>query len=338
MAAPVLFRHRSSHRHDTGAHPENAARIAAIDHALSERDWLGYAVRESPAATRAALAAVHSPAHIERIEEVSRAGGGMLDADTVCSAGSLEAALHGAGGAVALVEALLDGEAPAGASLHRPPGHHALAGRAMGFCLFNSVAVAARHALDVRGAERVLILDWDVHHGNGTNDIFHADPQVLFCSVHESPLYPGTGPESDVGSGAGEGFTVNLPVPSGSGDETFCALVEHVAVPLARAFRPDLVLLSAGFDAHVDDPLADCRCTPAGFGAMAGAMRDAGAQVGAPVGLVLEGGYDLRGLTTSLIAALEVLAGASAPAVDADPGHRLVGRAHERLARWWPGL
>src|SRR5205085_1529038 len=164
--------------------------------------------------------------------------------------------LHAAGGAVRLVDMLLDGAVPTGFSVHRPPGHHATRDRAMGFCLFNNVAVATQHALDRRGLERVLVFDWDVHHGNGTNDIFHASDQVLFISIHQSPLYPGTGPARDAGSGAGEGFTVNLPVPPGSGDALYQSLVEHVVRPLAAAFEPQLILISAGYDAHREDPLA----------------------------------------------------------------------------------
>jgi acetoin utilization deacetylase AcuC-like enzyme len=238
-----------------------------------------------------------------------------------------------------MVDALLGGEARYGASVHRPPGHHAEAERGMGFCLFNHVAVAARHALDAHGAGRVLIVDWDVHHGNGTNDIFHATDEVLFCSVHQSPLYPGTGPASDVGSGAGTGFTVNMPVPSGSGDEVWGSLVEHVVVPLAREYGPRLVLVSAGFDAHRADPLASCACTAPGFAGMAGSVRRLADELDVPLGLVLEGGYDLNGLATSLVASLEVLAADVAPA--ADPGlaeHPLAAAAAQRLAARWPAL
>ena len=252
----VLLRHPSSLAHETGAHPERPARIEAIERELGARDWLGWELRESPQAPRAALEAVHPPEYLDAIASFSAAGGGMLDPDTVASAGSWEAALHAAGGAVALVDLLLDGEARVGASLHRPPGHHAEPERAMGFCLLANVAIAVLHALGARGLERVLIVDWDVHHGNGTNDILHTTDAALFVSIHQSPLYPGTGPASDIGSGAGEGYTVNLPVPAGSGDAVFCSLVEHVVAPLERAYEPQLVLVSAGYDAHADDPFA----------------------------------------------------------------------------------
>ena len=262
----------------------------------------------------------------------------MLDADTITSPGSWRAALHGAGGAVAAVDAVLGGSAPVAASLHRPPGHHAESARAMGFCLLNNVAVAAQHALDAHGAERVMVFDWDVHHGNGTNDIFHARDDVLFVSAHESPLYPGTGPASDAGSGAGLGFTVNLPLPGGSGDDVWCSVAEHVVAPLVGAFSPSLLLISAGFDAHADDPLASCRVSDQGFAAMAGSMSRAASAAGIPVALVLEGGYDVDALGRSLVGVLEVLGADEPPAAPALPRHPLAEAAAARLASRWPVL
>jgi acetoin utilization deacetylase AcuC-like enzyme len=340
MAAPVLLRHPSSVEHDTGrGHPESARRMVAIEWALREREWLGWEVRESPAVEREALEAVHPERYVDWIEAICERGGGAIDADTIVGEHSCEAALHSAGGAVAMVDALLGEGAGAAASLHRPPGHHALAERAMGFCLFNNVAVAARRALDAHGAGRVLIVDWDVHHGNGTNDLFHGSDEVLFCSVHESPQYPGTGPASDTGSGAGEGFTVNLPVGPGSGDETWLSLVEHVLRPLGRAFAPGLVLVSAGYDAHADDPLGGCAVTDDGYAAMAASVRALADELGVPLGIVLEGGYDTDALARSVVRTLEV-AGASAPPAPSDvPVHPLAQEAARRLAAGrWPAL
>ncbi|HZU39722.1 MAG TPA: histone deacetylase, partial [Solirubrobacteraceae bacterium] len=221
---PVFLEHPSSLEHDTGPHPERAERITAIERELERHDWLGCRRLRSEPAGRAALEAVHPGPYIDAIERACAGGGGHLDVDTVVSSRSYEAALHSAGGALGLVSMLLAGDAPYGFSAHRPPGHHATTDRAMGFCLFNNVAVAAQHAIDAGACERVLILDWDVHHGNGTNDIFHASREVLFVSIHESPLYPGTGPSSDTGTGEGAGFTVNLPVPAGSDDTVFRSL------------------------------------------------------------------------------------------------------------------
>ncbi len=336
---PVWLEHSSSLRHDTGAHPERAARMQAIDRELSARDWLGFERVESPAVDRAVLEAVHAADYVASIERACEAGGGFLDMDTVISADSFEAALHSAGGAVRMVDLLLEESVPHAFSAHRPPGHHATRSRAMGFCLFNSVAVAAQHALDDCGLERVMILDWDVHHGNGTNDIFHDAASVLFVSIHQSPLYPGTGPAGDVGSGAGRGFTVNLPVPPGSGDEVFCALVDRVAVPLAREFAPQLLLISAGYDAHREDPLGECDVTEEGYAAMTRSMRRVGEEIEAPVGCVLEGGYGLDALARSVAATLAALLEPVAPEAAADGGvPRVVDTALERLSEWWPAL
>jgi acetoin utilization deacetylase AcuC-like enzyme len=339
-AQPVFLEHRSSLAHDTGPHPERAERIIAIERELSARDWLGFERVQSPAAQRSSVAAVHPNRYVESIEAAAARGGGQLDLDTVLSEGSFDAALHAAGGAVALVDLLLDGSAPSGFSSHRPPGHHAMSTRAMGFCLFNNIAIAAQHALDARSLERVMIIDWDVHHGNGTNDIFHSSEQVLFVSIHQSPLYPGTGAARDVGSGAGEGYTVNLPVPAGSGDAAYNSLVDHVIVPLAQSFEPQLMLISAGYDAHADDPLAECHVTEAGFMAMTRSLRRAGAMLGAPLGCVLEGGYALQALARSVAATLEELAAPLRRVVDGEPAPvaPVAREARARLAEWWPTL
>jgi acetoin utilization deacetylase AcuC-like enzyme len=332
-----MFHHPSSLEHDTGTHPERIERIAAVEAALAERDWLGWEVRESPAASGEAVGAVHADSYVESIAAASAAGGGALDIDTIVSEGSYRAALHSAGGAVAMVDALLGSDGPrVAASLHRPPGHHALPARAMGFCLFNNVAVAARRALDRWGVERVLVLDWDVHHGNGTNDIFHADPDVLFVSIHESPLYPGTGPASDTGSGPGEGFTVNLPVPAGSGDGVWCSLVEHVAVPLGLEYHPGLVLVSAGYDAHVRDPLGGCRVTGEGYAQMAAGVRALAEDLGVPLGIVLEGGYDLQALAEALVITLDVVGAAAGEHHAPVALHPLAAAAAGRLGDRWP--
>ena len=278
---------------------------------------------------------MHTERHVERVREHSREGR-PFDLDTPVSPGSWNASLHAAGGACAMVEELLAGRASTGFAALRPPGHHAVPNGAMGFCLFCNVAVAARHALDSLGAERVLVFDWDVHHGNGTEAIFDSSPEVLFASIHQWPFYPGTGALSDAGSGPGEGFTINLPVPAGSGEDEWLGLLEHVVVPAARAFGPDLVLVSAGFDAHRDDPLADCTLSTASFGHMARAVRELADSVAAPVGAVLEGGYELGALATSVAAAMEGLAeGGEPPRVGQGP---LVEAAAEQVGRYWPAV
>jgi acetoin utilization deacetylase AcuC-like enzyme len=333
----VWLRHPLSLAHEVPRHPERPERIVALEAQMKRHDWFGCDVVLAPEATREQLLAVHPAAHIDSIEELSGSGGGPIDYDTVATAATYEAAVRAAGGAVALVDELLSGSAATGFSAMRPPGHHAEPARAMGFCFFANVAVAARHARAAYGVERVLILDWDVHHGNGTDAIFEADPSVLFVSIHEWPLYPGTGPASDLGSGDGEGYTVNLPVPGGSGDETYRSLVDHVVLPLIAAWEPGLVLVSAGFDAHALDPLATCRVSERGYAEMTSSLRRGCASVGAPLGLVLEGGYSLEALTGSVAALMPELV-AESPSAERDPVpvHRLSLEAAERLSPWWP--
>ena len=334
MPAPLYLRHASSLEHDTGLHPEGPGRIPAIEGELERRDWLGYRLVEAPPVEMETLTRVHPRPYVDSVRAVSERGGGAFDADTLASAGSYAAALHAAGGACAMVDALMSGSSRLGFCGLRPPGHHAEAERAMGFCLFNNVAVAARHALDSLGVRRVLVFDWDVHHGNGTNDIFHGSDEVLFASIHQSPLYPGTGPLDDTGSGRGEGHTVNLPVPPGAGEAVWLSLVEHVVVPIARAYGPELVLISAGFDAHRADPLAECALEAESFARMARWARSVADEVGAPVGAVLEGGYDLDALSRSVAATLEALAADAGPpeSVAPDP---LTRSAVARIgARW----
>jgi acetoin utilization deacetylase AcuC-like enzyme len=276
--------------------------------------------------------AVHPQSHVDAVRETT-ARGGAFDLDTPSSPGSWEAALRAAGGACAMAEALLGGDAPAGFCALRPPGHHAERARAMGFCLFNNVAIAARHALDGLGAERVFILDWDVHHGNGTNAIFHGSREVLYASLHEWPFYPGTGELGDVGSGEGEGFSINLPVPAGSGEDVWLSLVEHLVIPAAREFRPDLVLVSAGYDAHRDDPLADCLLETSSYAELARHVRALADDLGVPVGAVLEGGYDLGALAASVATTMEVLGSDGPPrSVPAEP---LTRAAAEQVGRYW---
>lgn len=338
MAYP-LFRHDSSLHHDTGSHPERAARIVAIERELTDRDWCGFAPKPSPRATWEQLQAVHPATHVARIRALASAGGGAVDADTLVSPGSWDAAVHAAGGAVAVVDALLGDGAGRAASLHRPPGHHCETALPMGFCLFNNVAIAARHARDAHGVGRVLIVDWDVHHGNGTAEIFAGTDEVLFCSIHESPLYPGTGRVDERGFGAGEGFMVNLPVPSGSGNATWNGLLERVVVPIAHAYRPQLVLVSAGYDAHVEDPLAGCTVTDAGFGEMARTIDRLATDLDVPAGLVLEGGYATGALARSVAATLESWSGStmtSRPA--AEPMPAIVAEHRAAFAARWPAL
>jgi acetoin utilization deacetylase AcuC-like enzyme len=306
----------------------------AIEEALSERDWLGMDLLEAPAADREQLQRVHTPGHVDSIERLAARGGGMIDLDTVASAGSWEAALHSAGGAIHAAERLLSQGGVAFCGL-RPPGHHAESERAMGFCLFNNVAVAAAHAIDALGVDRVLVLDWDVHHGNGTEEIFYSSERVLYTSIHQSPLYPGTGAITDHGTGDGEGYTVNLPVPPGADGDSFLALVQHVVAPIARELRPGLLCISAGYDAHRDDPLANCELDSEAYAEMAATMRDLGREIGAPILVCLEGGYALGALASSTVATLEALCNGRVPRQAPKSPAASYRQAH---ARHWPVL
>ena len=315
-----------------------------LERTLAARDWLGWERRLAPAATEAQLELAHAPTLVRFVRELCAAGGGAIDADTFVGPRSYEAALRAAGGACEMTRALLAGEAAVGFSGMRPSGHHAERDRAMGFCLFDSVAVAAAWAVAEAGLERVLVLDWDVHHGNGTAEIFRTRSDVLFASLHQSPLYPGTGLLGDAGSGPGQGYTINLPVAPGTGPELWMALVDRVVLPAAQAFRPQLILVSCGFDAHRADPLAHCMLETATFVAMAARVRDLAVRVGAPLGVVLEGGYDAGVLAECVTAILPVLAGetpgtppegsdATPASAASDP---LLARALEQVGRYWP--
>jgi acetoin utilization deacetylase AcuC-like enzyme len=331
---PPFFRHPASLDHDTGhGHPERADRIRAIEAELERRDWLGWERRDAPVATEEQLLRVHPAEYVERVHLMSERSE-AFDMDTPTSPGSCEAALRAAGGACALVEALLGGGERTGFSALRPPGHHAERATAMGFCLFASVAIAARHALDALGAERVLVVDWDVHHGNGTNALFHDSREVLFVSIHQWPFWPGTGALDDVGEGDAEGYSINLPVPGGTGEPAFMSLLEHIVVPVARAYRPDLILISSGYDAHRDDPLGGLTLETESYGRMSQRMRTLAEELGAPVGAVLEGGYDLRALAESVAETMSALADGAAPPPEV-ARHPLAEEAAAVVGRYW---
>ena len=309
----LYFSHPACLAHDPRqglpGHPESPERLQAIEAALAERGWLGWERREAPMATEAELLLVHSREHVDGIRELSRSGGGAVDLDTYVGPSSYEAALRAAGGACEMTRALLAGEARVGFSAGRPPGHHAEPERAMGFCLFDNVAIAAALAIAELGLARVFILDWDVHHGNGTAEVFRHRADVLFASIHQGPMWPGTGRREDRGSGPGEGYTINLPVPAGSEEGEWVALLEREVLPAASEFGPQLVLVSAGFDAHREDPLAECRLEASSFARMAALLRTAAESWNAPVGAVLEGGYALPALAESVVATMSALGG-----------------------------
>ena len=292
--------------------------MSAIDAELNRRDLL----RDRPAlpfgpATEEAITRIHHPAYLAAIEAGAAAGGGHLDADTIVRPDSVDVARLAAGAATAAVDAVLRGRAgTAGAGdqpvnrafvLARPPGHHAMPDGGMGFCLFNTIAIAAAHAL-AHGIERVAIVDWDVHHGNGTQDAFYDDQRVLFCSLHQWPWYPGTGAAAERGIGRGVGYTVNVPLPAGSDDAAYLTALRDFVVPRIDSFQPQLLLVSAGFDAHTDDPLGLMRVSEDGFADLATAcLALADAHAGGRLVAVLEGGYDPAALGRSVASVVQAL-------------------------------
>jgi acetoin utilization deacetylase AcuC-like enzyme len=297
--------------HAAPGHPERPDRVAAILERIAADPVLAARPREKAAATDAAtLQLAHTEGHVTKIRNLAEGGGGWIDADTYCSRASYDAALRAAGAAAAAATAVLDGRVTHAFSVSRPPGHHATADTAMGFCLFNNAAIAARLARG-RGAERVAIVDIDVHHGNGTEEIFWDDPAVLYASIHQWPLYPGTGPASARGGSGAEGSVLNLPVAPGTSGDEWLGKFDAVLLPAVRAHRPDLVVVSAGYDAHEADPLASLRLTASTYAGVAARLDAYCAERGIGSVWLLEGGYDLRALAESVDATLHTLLGRS---------------------------
>jgi acetoin utilization deacetylase AcuC-like enzyme len=294
--------------HAAAGHPERPDRVAAILERIGAEADLAAIPRIDPgAAEEAAVELVHTPAHVAAVRAMAARGGGWFDGDTYCAPGSREAALRSVGAALAAVDAVCEGRSEHAFSISRPPGHHATAARAMGFCIFNNVAIAARQA-QRRGRGRIAIVDIDVHHGNGTEAIFWDDPSVLYTSLHEWPLYPGTGASADRGGDGAPGLTLNVPLPSGTTGEGWLSSFDGAVLPAVAAFHPDLVLVSAGYDAHSADPLATLELSSDTYGAIARRLRDLCAGSGAGSVWVLEGGYDLDALGESVAATLRGLA------------------------------
>jgi acetoin utilization deacetylase AcuC-like enzyme len=326
--------------HDPGrGHPESPARLERVLSLLRDQPVPGVRMMKPRPATDAEVARVHTPSL--RAQLAATAGKhGMLDADTHVSPRSYDAALLAAGAAVGAMEAVWRGEARNAFALVRPPGHHAKPDTMMGFCLLNNAAIAAE-AARAAGASRVLVLDWDVHHGNGTQAAFWDRSDILYQSVHQFPFYPGTGAPTDVGEGPGAGFTVNCGLPGGRSDADFGAVFHDLLLPVATAFRPELVIVSAGFDPHEDDPLGGMLCTERGFAAMCTLVKQlAEATAGGRLVLVLEGGYSLVGLPRSVHACLEVLTGRSEefPTDAGRDASHAIRASRDALRPYWPTL
>jgi acetoin utilization deacetylase AcuC-like enzyme len=322
-----------------GHHPERPERLSAARAAIA--NLAAATTTFQPIAPRAAtdeeLARVHSPRFVEALSKL-RGEQGYLDPDTYVSADSVEVARLAAGSLVAMVDAMLSGPVRRGVALLRPPGHHARPARAMGFCLLNNVAVAAAHAR-ARGLQRVAVVDWDVHHGNGTQEMFWRDAGVLYISTHQFPFYPGTGDVDETGEAEGAGYTVNVPLAAGGGDAVYASAFERIILPVVESYAPELILVSAGFDAAARDPLAQMQLSPEAFGWMAREVaRAADASALGRMALVLEGGYDLVSLEAGIKASVEGMVLARAPELGRSPDDEGVERAARAAQRVWSSI
>ena len=298
----ILYSDLRFQEHLTGQHPESPQRLVAVLEHLSKQGLNGRCSKgEFTFATKEQLQTVHAAAHVKRVEDFVADGGGRIEQDTVCSPKSWDAARLAAGASIAAVDAVLKGTDKTALCLVRPPGHHALAAAPMGFCLFNNVAIAARHALAVHKLQRVLIVDWDVHHGNGTQDIFYSDDQVYFLSSHRFPFYPGSGDTNETGTGPGIGTKFNLPLAFGTPRKEFLTRFETQLTRAAEKCRPELILVSAGFDAHREDPIGSLSLETEDFGKLTDLVKQvAQAHCGGKVVSLLEGGYNPQRLAGSV--------------------------------------
>lgn len=334
-----LFFHPLMLEHDPGpGHPEKPARLQAVVQEVQRNFSAGISWKRPRPASREAVQRVHLPAYLDRLETL-RGQRALLDLDTPLSPPSVEAAWLAAGAGVEAAEALHAGEARRAFCLLRPPGHHAEPGRGMGFCLINNLAVAAAHALATGAFERILVVDWDVHHGNGTQSAFLDRPEVLVFNTHQHPLYPGTGWATECGAGPGEGRTLNVPLPAGMGDADYALIYREVLEPVAEQFRPDLVLVSAGFDPHRNDPLGGMKVTDEGFAVLCGCVKQiADRHALGRLILFLEGGYDLRALARGAANCVGVLNGATPPPWPSGPSpaaQSIVQETRGIHARFW---
>ncbi len=298
-------------KHDTGQHVERVARLEATISYMEETGLTQRLTLIQPrAATVEEIALVHQKQYIDHIREVAEKGGGWLDADTVMSRHSYEAACYAAGGTIRATEAVMDGEVSSAFALVRPPGHHATATQAMGFCLFNNVAIAAKYARNKYKLGHIAIIDFDIHHGNGTQEAFYNDPQVLYISVHQSPLFPGSGGVVEIGDRLGRGTTVNVPLPPGCGDVEYLDVFRQVIVPATKRFKPDLILVPIGYDSHWADQLGAMRVTTTGFAEMVKIIKGLAEELcDGRTAFCLEGGYHLKALAYSVKATFDVLLG-----------------------------
>jgi acetoin utilization deacetylase AcuC-like enzyme len=306
MAKPAVVIDQEYLKHLPGdSHPERPERIQVLLELANDLDKRKFQLTSPKAATRADVEKTHGADHVRLVESTSAVNRYALDGDTITCRDSFGVSLLAVGGFLTLLDAIAAKESPNGFALVRPPGHHALRNRAMGFCLFNSMAIGAEYLKRAYGAKKILIMDWDVHHGNGTQDAFYDDPTVLFISTHQFPFYPGSGAVNEAGVAAGAGYTINVPLPAGCADAEYLQVFQDIVVPAATKFQPEWILVSAGFDPHRRDPLGGMGVTEQGFGAMARSLLALADQfANGRIAFLLEGGYDLAGLRNSVAAVL----------------------------------
>jgi acetoin utilization deacetylase AcuC-like enzyme len=325
-------------------HVESPQRLEAIYEMLDSDDMEGKLTRISPRpATHDELKWVHSDAHVEKLARSNGLPYRSLDPDTQTTALSYQAAKLAVGGLFSLTDRIFDGTVRNGFAIVRPPGHHAERNSAMGFCLFNNVALGAMYAMSRHSAKRCLIVDWDLHHGNGTQNTFYEDPNVLYFSTHQYPYYPGSGGLTESGSGDGLGFTVNVPLDPGHGDSAFFKIFKEILCPIAGEFKPDFILVSAGFDTYAGDPLGGMNVTPQGFAALTRVLMDiAGQYASGRLAMTLEGGYNLTGLRDSIRAVLKELMGESIltesdlKALEQGPAPAIINEVIQVQQSYWP--
>jgi acetoin utilization deacetylase AcuC-like enzyme len=341
MLKTALIADRRYLNHFAGRrHPERPERVKAMMEMAETLDRSSLHFHSPREATSDEIALCHEQAYIATVARTAQFEHYDFDPDTHTCADSFKTAILAAGGVLTAVEAVADGAADNAFAIVRPPGHHALPARAMGFCFFNNVAIAAAYLIRERGLQRVMIIDWDLHHGNGTQEIFYDSPEVLYTSIHQYPFYPGTGAMHQMGTGRGEGYTVNAPVPAGFGDAEFLDIFDQVILPIGRKFSPEFILVSSGFDGHFRDPLGELRVTEDGFAAMARRTKRLAAECcDGKLVAVLEGGYDLEALAGSGKAVIEELGrNPDEPLVRSPQPSRampLIERELEELSRFW---
>ncbi|HOV79991.1 MAG TPA: histone deacetylase [Bacillota bacterium] len=329
--------------HDTGSHVEGAGRLIHTHNYLQKSGVLEKLARIKPRpASLEEVSMVHLPEYIQKVKDFSDRGGGSFGYDNVGSRETFSTALLAVGGTLTAVEQVMDKKVDNAFALVRPPGHHATAGQGMGFCFFNNVAVGARYALKKYGLSRVLVVDWDEHHGNGTEHIFYGDPSVLYFSVHRDWSFPGTGLAEKTGAGEGEGYNINVPLPRGSGDVEYQLAFKEILKPVALKYNPEIIFLSAGMDAHRKDPIGQMNMTSEGYWKLTEIVCEiAGSCCGGALVTVLEGGYNQQALAESVLAVLIVMAGWGQPS-EGDKGTpkpnalRAIEHVKKIQARYWP--